>query len=520
MRHYDWDKVDQLACEIASLEEAVRNSAGVSEAELQEAYHRLQALLRDPVREMTSALVRDSTEAERITNNFLDRVPLILPVRASMKIPCSRWIAGAVIDFVYHATDAARNALSDHEARLLSTLADAQPRAPLDTEALELIDRVRSLLSIDEFLIWYDYVINSYDSADIAHLHHQTREWVEHTLQRARQKLWDAATTDKARRTRTDVFGQSLTWLGTLPLHDHSSVAYSVACNGAVAGVAFAEEYRYSDTRGDYTAYIACAFRWENHQFTELGELGENCRPCCMITPDGAKVMVSSDTHCLLWDATRGMQRFEGSGSVYAMNAYGNILVGEADGHAVCWVDERRELLPGEAPSAALAVSPDGRFIVGRIREQAVCWDMKTGVVRRLGTLGGEYSEARAVSQDGTVIVGKSDGRAFRWTAEEGVCALSQRDDEISQAHSVSYDGRRIVGEALDEESSVYAFLWTEEDGLQNLNVLFAHLREMGATLERAYAISPDGRYIVGEGYCTETERKEAFLIDLGKFAC
>ncbi|MFN3689624.1 MAG: hypothetical protein ACK4UU_01715, partial [Fimbriimonadales bacterium] len=85
---------------------------------------------------------------------------------------------------------------------------------------------------------------------------------------------------------------------------------------------------------------------------------------------------------------------------------------------------------------------------------------------------------------------------------------------------SVSYDGRRIVGEALNQDSSVYAFLWTEDDGMQDLNVLFAHLREMGTTLERAYAISPNGRYIVGEGYCTETNRKEAFLIDLGELAC
>ncbi|MFN7019454.1 MAG: hypothetical protein ACK4RG_09355, partial [Fimbriimonadales bacterium] len=325
----------------------------------------------------------------------------------------------------------------------------------------------------------------------------------------------------KALRTRTDVFGQSLTWLGTpSSLYDHSSTAYSVADNGATVGVAFAEEHRYSDTRGNYTSYIAYAFRWANHQFDELGELGENCQPRCAITPDGAQVVASGDACCLLWDAKHGVQRFESNGYVYAMSACGNILVGECNGRAVRWVDGRIEPLLGETPSVALAVSPDGRFIVGRICEQAVCWDMKTGSLRRLGTLGGEYSEARAVSQVGTIIVGKSDGRAFRWTLETGMCALSQRDDEISQAHSISYDGKRIVGEALDKDSGVYAFLWTEEDEMQDLNVLFAHLREMGATLERAYAISPNGRYIVGEGYCTETERKEAFLIDLGKFAC
>lgn len=520
MKHYNWSEVDRLAFEIASLEEAARNGAGVSERELREAYNRLRAMLREAVRQMANALVRDSKTAERIGNEFLERVPLILPLRAGAKIPCSRWIAGAVIDFVYHATGTAQNALSETDARLLESLADAEPCAPLNAEELDLIDRVRGVLTPDEFLVWYDYVINGYSVADIARLHRQTRDWVEQTLQRARQKLWDAVATDRARRTRTDVFGQSLTWLGTLPLYDHSSVAYSVASDGTVAGVAFAEEHRYSDTRGNYAVYIACAFRWKDHQFVELGELGENCNPCCVITPDGEKIMVSSDACQLFWEAARGVRRFEGNGRVYAMNACGEALVGESEGRAVRWINGRIEPLPaGDAPSVALAVSPNGRFVVGRIREQAVCWDTASGVVRRLGTLGGEYSEARAVSQDGTVIVGKSDGRAFRWTPETGMCALSQREDEISQAHSVSYDGRRIVGEALDEAGGLYAFLWTEEDGMQDLNVLFAHLRTLGATLERAYAISPNGRYIVGEGYCVETERKEAFLIDLGELA-
>ncbi len=519
MKNGKWSEADRLAFEIASLEEAVRNGAGVSETELGEAYSRLHALLRDAVSQMARALVRDVRTAERIANEFLERVPLILPVRAGAKIPCSRWIAGAVIEFVYHAFGTAQKALSEHDARLLESLADAEPHAPLSVDELDLIDRVRGVLTPDEFLVWYDYVINSYSVAEIAHLHQESPSWVEQTLQRARQKLWDAITIDKARRTKTDVFGQSLTWLGTLPLYDHSSVAYSVASNGTVAGVAFAEEHRYSDSRGNYATYIACAFRWKDYQFMELGELGENCNPRCAVSLDGDKIVISSDTCQLLWDTLHGVQRFEGNGSVYAMNACGNVLVGESEGRAVRWGDRRIEPLSGETPSVALAVSPNGRYIVGRIRDQAVCWDTASGVVRRLGTLGGESSEARAVSQDGTVIVGKSDGRAFRWTPETGMCALSQREDEISQAHSVSYDGRRIVGEALDEAGGVYAFLWTEEDGMQDLNVLFAHLRTLGATLERAYAISPNGRYIVGEGYCAETERKEAFLIDLGELA-
>ncbi|MCX7925699.1 MAG: hypothetical protein N2554_07810 [Fimbriimonadales bacterium] len=519
MRNYDWDGVDSLAFEIARLEEASRNGASVSETELSEAYHRLRVLLRDPVSNMVTALTRDSKTAEQLVNEFLERVPLLLPVRAGAKIPCSRWIAAAVIEFVYHAIEGAHTAISRQEQRLLEELANTDPGTPLSAEELDLIDRVRGTLAPDEFLVWYDYVINGYCVANIAQLHQESPHWIEQTLQRARQKLWDAVTTDAARRTKTDLFGQSLTWLGTLPLYDHSSTAHSVANNGAAAGVAFLEEHRYSDSRGNYAAYIACAFHWKDHRFIELGELGENCNPRCVMTLDGEKVVATSDACQLVWDTQGGVRRFTERGTVHGMSACGDVLAGESEGRAVCWLRERMTPLSGETPSTARAISPDGRYVVGRIRNQAVCWDTAAGTIRRLGTLGGDSSEALAVSADGAVIVGKSDGRAFRWTPETGTCALSQHEEEISTAYSVSSDGSRIVGEALDEAKGLYAFLWTEEDGMQDLNILFAHLRSLGATLERAYAISPNGRYIVGEGYCAETDRKEAFLIDLGELA-
>lgn len=520
MGNYDWSRVDQWAFEIADLEAAFRDGAGVSESELDAAYKRLRELLRPPVAQMVGALIRDSKAAERIVSEFLERVPLILPVRSRARIPCSHWIGGAVIDFVYHATAEAQGVLSEQEMQALQSLVGVESRAPLSAEELDLFDRVRSILTPDEYLVWYDYVVNGYAVAEIAQLHQESRSWVEQILQRARKKLWETITTDTARRTHTDVFGQSLTWLGVLRLYDHSSVAHSVASDGTVAGVAFAEDHRYTDRIGNYAVYIACAFRWHDYQFMELGELGENCNPRCMITPDGEKVVVSSDTCQIHWDSERGIQRLIANSFVYGMNACGDVLVGELGGRAVRWKDGDAEPLCDETPSVARAASPDGKFIAGRIGNQAVCWDMASGVVRRLGTLGGEQSEALAVSRDGSVIVGKSDGRAFRWTSETGMCALRQHEDDISQAHSVSYDGRRIVGEALDENGGVFAFLWTEEDAMQDLNVLFAHLRTMGTRLERAYGISPNGRYIVGEGYCAETNRKEAFLIDLGELAC
>ncbi len=91
-----------------------------------------------------------------------------------------------------------------------------------------------------------------------------------------------------------------------------------------------------------------------------------------------------------------------------------------------------------------------------------------------LGTLGGDWSEAYGVSADGTVVVG--------W------------------AENAAEYGR--------------AFRWTESGGMEDLNTTYASLLTNGTTLIEAYAISPDGRYIVGWGY--NAGRREAFLLDTG----
>jgi uncharacterized membrane protein/DNA-directed RNA polymerase specialized sigma24 family protein len=519
MKSREWSEINRQCLEIFALERAAREGIGAMEASLPAAYERLNTALRPIVSEMVRMLIQDAREAERLTNAFLERLPLILPIHADTEFACEHWMGAVLIEFVYHAASLPRESLHEHEARLLQELAAMQPRQPLSAEERELIDRVRQALSPDEFLAWYDYVVNGYTPTEIAALHREPVSTVEETLQRARRKLWEATTVDATLRTRVDVLGQRLTWLGTPRAYPHSSVAHSVADDGTVVGVAFSEEYRYSDTRGNYPVYIACAFRWQPYQFETLGELGREL-PAALRHEWRRQRRVRLKHRMLapLDTASTGYGATSRDGYIHAVNADGKVLVGEQDGRAVQWNHDAVEVLAQDNPSAAYGVSADGKYIVGHIRHQAVRWDV-SGAIQRLGTLEGGQSEARAVSRDGTVVVGKSDGRAFRWTPNEGMCALRQADEDISQAHSVSYDGTRIVGEALDEQSGLCAFLWTPEDGMQDLNVLFAHLRATGEVLERAYAISPNGRYIVGEGYCPETDRREAFVLDLGEFS-
>jgi probable HAF family extracellular repeat protein len=140
-----------------------------------------------------------------------------------------------------------------------------------------------------------------------------------------------------------------------------------------------------------------------------------------------------------------------------------------------------------------------------------------------LGTLPGyTSSEAYGVSADGSVVVGLARNaaewyRAFRWTASGGMQDLGTLGGRDSAARGVSADGSVVVGAAETPPWGFYhAFRWTASGGMEDLNLTYASLLTDGSLLSEAYAISPDGRYIVGTGHNAATGRNEAFLLDTG----
>jgi len=277
---------------------------------------------------------------------------------------------------------------------------------------------------------------------------------------------------------------QRLIWLGTLPGSDQSWAA-GVSADGSVV-VGYAQNAA-GQTR---------AFRWTaSGGMQDLGTLGGNWSAAWGVSADGSVVVgaarnAAGMARAFRWTPAGGMQDLGTLGG-----------------------DE----------SVALGVSADGSVVVGVAwnaawQQRAFRWTAAGGI-QDLGTLGGDESWAFGVSADGSVVVGEAwnaagQGRAFRWTAAGGIQDLGTLGGDSSWALGVSADGSVVVGWAVNAAGQERAFRWTAVGGMEDLNTTYAHLLTNGSVLEVASAISPDGRYIVGQGYNAATGRWEAFLLD------
>lgn len=173
------------------------------------------------------------------------------------------------------------------------------------------------------------------------------------------------------------------------------------------------------------------------------------------------------------------------------------------------------DLPGGAAESRASAVSGDGSVVVGWSRsadgDEAFRWTASTGMVG-LGSLPAQErsfrSQAYDVSSDGTVIVGNANSlsgiEAFRWTETDGFVGLGYLPGgrRVSEAKSVSGDGKVVVGSSQSEGDLQRAFVWTEADGMQSIDFLLTSLGVdvSGWELYDAVGISDDGRTILGLG--------------------
>jgi uncharacterized membrane protein len=188
-----------------------------------------------------------------------------------------------------------------------------------------------------------------------------------------------------------------------------------------------------------YNPAQSYAFRWAGAAQAFMGtQVSSTARA---ITADGAVIVGSAAGQLYRWRAGTGAQYLpqfpDGFAlTVHALSADASVMVGShytsAGGEAVRWTGNTAQVLPGAAPSTALAVSADGRRIVGAAGAQLgqpVIWD--EGATRRplsqaltqAGAVipaGWTLTSVGGISAEGTVIVGSGidpQGRVQAWRA-------------------------------------------------------------------------------------------------------
>jgi len=257
------------------------------------------------------------------------------------------------------------------------------------------------------------------------------------------------------------------------------------------------------------------------------------------ISSDGTRIVGFGSLACskyprcseaFVWTEAQGMKGLGSlagrwvAGAALAVSSDGRVIVGYGfenfQDNAVSWA-------PGGGPvrlfesarsrpvSHARGVSENGLAIVGfmsnsRNEDEAFRWTAEDGVVGIGVPPGSSNSTAEAVSGDGSVIVGSFRGpaspRAFRWTAKDGMVELADLPGGISEgnASDISADGTLIVGSGFGPEKIRSAVIWDRERKPRRIEDV---LREKGLQGElkgwrlfQTTAISPDGRFVVGNG--------------------
>jgi probable HAF family extracellular repeat protein len=319
-----------------------------------------------------------------------------------------------------------------------------------------------------------------------------------------------------------------------------SSQASALSSDGAVvAGT--------SDT----TAGNRQAFRWTAQQgMSGLGFLsGGSASRASGTSADGAVVVGDGDANNgspptasagFRWTAQTGAQRIAalpGSPLCAAAGVSGDgaVVAGtcvQANNTAFRWTAATgpvalSRLGPGSnQQGTATAISRDGSVIAGAghpVLTGAAIWSAD-GSATILGKLPGDAEGvATALSSNGSVVAGVSTSNtgtlhAFRWTSQSGMVDLGAGGGGLpgTFATSISDDGRIIVGWGPSPSGDM-ALIWDADRGWRRLDTVLAvdyRTQVPGWTLNRATAISGDGRGIAGYGTNPQGQT-EAWIVNL-----
>jgi probable HAF family extracellular repeat protein len=315
----------------------------------------------------------------------------------------------------------------------------------------------------------------------------------------------------------------SIVWLGTLG--GNRSIAYDISDDGMVI-VGIARD----------SSFDEMAFRWTPKTgMQNLGTIKGGYWSEAYGVSGNGKVVVGMSTDsvgtkkAIRWTEEEGMKDLGigTRGTAHDISGDGTTIVGSAYFDGIGSRGFRyREGAPldtigtfGGASSMAMGVNYNGNLVVGsadnfRGDPYAFLWSSTLDAGNNMNVIGNYYSFANSIAGNGSVITGFETGtagryRAFRWSIRDGL-ELNILGD-FSEGFDVSFDGEYIVGCAGDG-----AFRHGTDIQTEFYDIILKDILHPGTELWCLTAISSDGRFAVGNGYNSLTDRTEAFLLDTG----
>lgn len=333
---------------------------------------------------------------------------------------------------------------------------------------------------------------------------------------------------------------QSLTWLGNLGGYP----------NSGARDVSFYDPLASPNPIGpsvvgwsSSSVFYDHAFRWTpSLGMQDLNTFGGNWSSAYGISADGTTIvgdayLNSTQFHAFRWDTTtqtlQDLGTLGGNNSVaYDTNADGSVIVGAAqllngNWRAFLWNGTMHNLgtLGGDSYAYGVATVGTTAYVVGAYADiingsQAFLWDSATSTMTNI-TPPGFQASASKISANGQYVIGwaQSTGgprRAVRYDRTSGTSLnLGHLGGNWAEALGTNKDGSIVVGWSQNSSGDMRAFRWTSTTGIQDLTAVYAGLLIGGSYLMRADGVSPEGRFIVGQGYDASTGSYEsAFLLD------
>lgn len=281
------------------------------------------------------------------------------------------------------------------------------------------------------------------------------------------------------------------------------------------------------------------AFRWTaTSGLTDLGSVGgASDNGATAMSRDGSVVAGFSGSEGFRWTESGGLQTLGHLGSnllntPLGANGDGSVLVGYDATVPFVWRSSTGlaplPLLPNLSTGIAGAITPDALFIGGNLGRHLVRWTGTTPV--SLADFSTDLAvNASTISSEGTVIGGRlfkagaNATEALLWVEGVGTTFLPDLagGDANAAVLGVTADGLTRVGFGSDQRFWTRATVWSDA-GLQSLEqVLAAQGIDLSYwySLDEAFAVSPDGRFIVGSGTVAATFYQEAFIAEITPLA-